>query len=73
MTDPMPSWNDGPAKQAVIRFVTETTAPGSAKFVEPEDRIAAFDQDGTTRVEQPAYAQVLSLSWRYPSFSRLLP
>jgi hypothetical protein len=33
--------------------------PGSPKFIEPEDRIAAFDQDGTTWVEQPSYAQVM--------------
>jgi phosphoglycolate phosphatase-like HAD superfamily hydrolase len=59
MTDPFPSWNDGLAKQAVISFVQETTTPGSPKFVELEDRIAAFDQDGTTWVEQPAYAQVM--------------
>jgi phosphoglycolate phosphatase-like HAD superfamily hydrolase len=58
-TDPLPSWNDGPAKQAIIAFVKETTTPGSPTFVEPEDRIAAFDQDGTTWVEQPSYAQVM--------------
>ena len=59
MTDPLPSWNDGPAKQAIVTFVKDTTTQGSAKFVEPEDRVAAFDQDGTTWVEQPAYVQVL--------------
>jgi hypothetical protein len=59
MTDPLPSWNDGPAKQAIVTFVKETTTQGSPKFVEPEERIAAFDQDGTTWVEQPAYAQIL--------------
>jgi phosphoglycolate phosphatase-like HAD superfamily hydrolase len=59
MSDPLPSWNGGPAKQAIITFVKETTTQGSPKFVEPEDRIAAFDQDGTTWVEQPWYAQVM--------------
>jgi phosphoglycolate phosphatase-like HAD superfamily hydrolase len=59
MTDPLPSWNDGPAKQAIVTFVKDTTNQGSPKFVGPEDRVAAFDQDGTTWVEQPAYVQVL--------------
>jgi phosphoserine phosphatase len=59
MSDPLPSWNEGAAKQAIIAFVKETTTPAGSKFVKPEERIAAFDQDGTTWVEQPAYAQVL--------------
>jgi phosphoglycolate phosphatase-like HAD superfamily hydrolase len=59
MTDPLLSWNDGQAKQAIVTFVKETTTQASPRFVEPEERIAAFDQDGTTWVEQPAYVQVL--------------
>jgi hypothetical protein len=59
VSDPLPSWNDGPAKQAIVSFVKETTIPGTPKFVEPEARIATFDQDGTTWVEQPAYAQAI--------------
>jgi phosphoglycolate phosphatase-like HAD superfamily hydrolase len=58
-TDPLPSWNDGPAKQAILEFVRVTTDKASPKFVAPEARIAAFDQDGTTWVEQPMYTQVL--------------
>jgi haloacid dehalogenase-like hydrolase len=57
--DPLPSWNDGPAKQAILDFVKTTTDKTSPKFVAPEDRIATFDQDGTTWVEQPMYSQVL--------------
>ena len=57
--DPLPSWNDGPAKQAILEFVKTTTDKGSPKFVPPQDRIATFDQDGTTWVEQPIYSQVL--------------
>jgi phosphoglycolate phosphatase-like HAD superfamily hydrolase len=57
--DPLPSWNDGPAKQAIIEFVKATTDTASQKFVPPEARIAAFDQDGTTWVEQPLYSQVM--------------
>jgi haloacid dehalogenase-like hydrolase len=57
--DPLPSWNDGPAKQAILDFVKTTTDKNNPKFVPPEDRIATFDQDGTTWVEQPIYSQVL--------------
>lgn len=55
--DPLPSWNDGPAKQAIIDFVKTTTDKSSPKFVPPEDRIAEFDQDGTLWVEHPGYTQ----------------
>lgn len=58
-TDPLPSWNDGPAKKAIIDFVQTTTDKANPKFVPPEDRIATFDQDGTTWVEHPIYSQVL--------------
>jgi phosphoglycolate phosphatase-like HAD superfamily hydrolase len=56
--DPLPSWNDGPAKQAILEFVRATTDNASPQFVAPEARIAVFDQDGTTWVEQPMYTQV---------------
>jgi hypothetical protein len=59
MTDPLPSWNDAAAKQAIIAFVKGTTTQGSPKYVEPEERIATFDQDGTLWVEQPTYSQVM--------------
>jgi phosphoglycolate phosphatase-like HAD superfamily hydrolase len=58
-TDPLPSWNDGAAKQAIVAFVRDTTTQGSAQFVDPVARIATFDQDGTTWVEQPLYGQVM--------------
>ncbi len=57
--DPLPSWRDGAAKQAILAFVRQTTEPGGAKFVAPEERIACFDQDGTLWVEQPIYTQVV--------------
>lgn len=57
--DPLPSWNDGAAKQAILDFVARTTAEGGPDYVAPADRIATFDQDGTTWVEQPLYAQGL--------------
>lgn len=57
--DPLPSWNDGAAKQAIVTFVRDTTEKGSPQYVEPDARIAAFDQDGTTWVEQPNYSQMM--------------
>ena len=57
--DPLPSWNDGAAKQAILNFVKTTTDPSSSSFVPPEQRFATFDQDGTTWVEQPMYTQVI--------------
>ncbi len=57
-SDPLPSWNDTPAKQAIIQFVGRVTTAGSADFVAPPDRIATFDNDGTLWVEQPMYVQL---------------
>jgi hypothetical protein len=57
--DLLPSWNDGPAKQAIIEFVNATTDKASPKFVPPEERIATFDNDGTLWAEQPMYFQLL--------------
>lgn len=57
--DPLPSWNDGPAKKSIIEFVTEVTKEGGPNYVPLEDRIAAFDQDGTTWVSHPIYAQAV--------------
>ena len=57
--DPLPSWNDGPAKQSAMTFVKEVTDQSGPNYLEPEDRIAAFDQDGTLWVEHPLYTQVI--------------
>src|ERR1051325_10457647 len=57
--DPLPSWNDGPAKRAILELVKATTTQGSPQFVPPEARIATFDQDGTLWVEHPMYTQVM--------------
>jgi len=53
----LPSWNDGAAKQAILRFVADVATPGSARFVPPAERIAVFDNDGTLWIEQPIYVQ----------------
>jgi len=55
----LPSWNDGPAKAAIIDFVEGVAADGGSRFVPPQDRIAVFDNDGTLWSEQPAYFQFL--------------
>jgi phosphoglycolate phosphatase-like HAD superfamily hydrolase len=65
--DPLPSWNQGPAKQAILNFVKTTTDPAGPKFVPPKARIAAFDQDGTLWVEHPMYTQVVYCLERVPA------
>jgi phosphoglycolate phosphatase-like HAD superfamily hydrolase len=55
--DLLPSWNDGQAKRAILKFVTNATTRGNA-FIEPVDRIAVFDNDGTLWVEQPLPVQL---------------
>jgi phosphoserine phosphatase len=57
--DALPSWNDGPAKIAIIEFVAAVTDEKGSDFVEPSKRIAVFDHDGTLWVEYPMYTQVL--------------
>ena len=56
--DALPSWNDGPAKQAIIEFVQATTTPGSPTFVPVAKRIATFDNDGTLWPSHPMYTQL---------------
>jgi hypothetical protein len=58
-TDPLPSWNDGVNKKAIVAFVTKVTKEGSADFVPLTERIATFDNDGTLWAEQPVYFQFL--------------
>lgn len=65
--DPLPSWNEGPAKQAIIDFVKVTTDRNSSKFVPPEARLATFDQDGTLWVEHPMYTQLVYCLERVPA------
>jgi hypothetical protein len=57
--DPLPSWNEGPAKQAILAFVADVTMQGGPNLVAPDDRIATFDNDGTLWSEQPMYFQLL--------------
>ena len=71
--DPLPSWNDGPAKQAIVDFVQATTDQASPKFAPPEARVAAFDQDGTTWVSHPTYTQVVYCLERVPAVVKAKP
>jgi len=56
-SDPLPSWNDGRAKQSIVDFVAAVTTQGGADYVHAADRIAVFDNDGTLWAEQPIYFQ----------------
>jgi hypothetical protein len=71
--DPLPSWNEGPAKQSIVGFVEKVTQPGSPDFVPAPERIAVFDNDGTLWGEKPLPVQlffvldrVKALSVQYP-------
>ncbi|WP_237684105.1 HAD family hydrolase [Pseudaminobacter soli (ex Zhang et al. 2022)] len=79
-TDPLPSWSDGPTKQAIIGFVTDVTREGSPDFLPVAQRIATFDNDGTLWIEQPIYVQfafaldrVRELAPQHPEWSRTQP
>jgi phosphoglycolate phosphatase-like HAD superfamily hydrolase len=50
--DPLPSWNEGLAKQSIVEFVEAVTTQGD-HYVVPEERIAVFDNDGTLWCEKP--------------------
>jgi len=58
-TDPLPSWNDGPTKTAVVGFVSRVTQDGRPDYVAPAERVAVFDNDGTLWSEKPVYFQLL--------------
>src|SRR3954471_12091800 len=72
-TDPLPSWNDGAAKKAIVTFVRATTTSGTPQFVASEERIATFDQDGTLWVEHPMYAQVMYCLDKVPDLVKKKP
>lgn len=57
--DPLPSWQNTSIKQSIYHFVQKVTDPHSVYYVAPEDRIAAFDNDGTVWLEKPMYSQVI--------------
>ncbi len=59
VTDPLPSWNEGDTKNAIMTYVGEVTSEGSPNFIPIADRIATFDNDGNLWSEQPLYFQFI--------------
>jgi phosphoserine phosphatase len=72
-SDPLPSWNAGPAKDAIVKFVHATTDARSPNFVPLAERIATFDQDGTLWVEHPIYTQLVFAFDRVPQVVKERP
>lgn len=78
--NPLPSWNDGPARKAIVQFVARVTQRNGPDFVPPAERIAVFDNDGTLWAEQPLYFQglfaldrVKALAPRHPEWKQRPP
>ncbi len=80
LADSLPSWNEGPAKQALVEFVRIVTDKSNPQYVPPEQRIATFDNDGTLWCEQPIYFQgffaldrVKALAPKHPEWKERVP
>jgi phosphoglycolate phosphatase-like HAD superfamily hydrolase len=78
--EPLPSWNDGASRQAIVDFVRSTTDESSASFVPVDERIAVFDNDGTLWPSHPMYTQlafaldrVKALAPRHPAWKTTQP
>ena len=71
--DPLPSWNDTAAKAQIIDFVRAVTDPDDPIFVEPAERVATFDNDGTLWVEQPVYAEMAFALQRVKDLAQVHP
>jgi len=78
--DPLPSWNDGTAKQSILDFVARVTDAGGLDFVPAAERVAVFDNDGTLWSEQPMYFQlffalerVRAMAPEHPEWATLQP
>src|SRR5213078_2104958 len=78
--DPLSSWNETAPKKAIIDFVERVTKQGSPDFVQLNERIATFDNDGTLWVEQPIYTQfvfaiarVKELAPKHPEWNQQQP
>ncbi|WP_442755036.1 HAD family hydrolase [Methylocystis sp. JAN1] len=76
----MPSWNDGPAKEAILSFAVRVTKADGPDYVAPAERIAVFDNDGTLWTEWPLYTQgfftlerVRQLAPKHPEWCRRQP
>src|ERR1700704_3840901 len=78
--DPLPSWNEGVAKKAILQFVARVTEEGGPDFVPVPERVATFDNDGTLRAEQPmpvqlafALDRVMALAPQHPEWKNKEP
>jgi phosphoserine phosphatase len=78
--DPLPSWNDGPARQAILDFLARVVHISSPDFVPQRERIAVLDNDGTLWAEQPVYFQaqfafdrIRELAPRHPEWKEMQP
>jgi len=72
-SDPLPSWNAGPARDAIVKFIHATTDAASPNFAPLAERIATFDQDGTLWVEHPIYTQLVFCFDRVPALAKAKP
>jgi phosphoglycolate phosphatase-like HAD superfamily hydrolase len=73
LVDPLPSWNDTETKAQILDFVRAISDPGDPAFVEPEERVATFDNDGTLWVEQPVYAEMAFALHRVKDLAQVHP
>jgi len=73
LSNPLPSWNEGKSKKAVINFVESVTSEANPNFVPPMDRIAVFDNDGTLWSEKPFYFQMIFALERVKALAGLHP
>jgi phosphoserine phosphatase len=69
-SDPLPSWNAGPAKSSILQFVTDVTDPKGPSYVPPAERIAVFDNDGTLWTEKPVPAQGVFMTARVQELAK---
>jgi phosphoglycolate phosphatase-like HAD superfamily hydrolase len=78
--DPLPSWNEGANKSAIIGFINDVTKEGGEFYIRPEDRVVTFDEDGTLWVEHPIYTEMLfafdrvkALAPNHPEWANIEP
>jgi hypothetical protein len=71
--DPLPSWNDGASKRAIVEFVARVTQQGGPDFVPPVERVAVFDNDGTLWCEHPMYVQMAFVLDRVKAMAPIHP
>jgi hypothetical protein len=79
-SDPLPSWNDGPAKTTILKFVADVNDPAVASYVPPEERIAVCDNDGTLWTEKPilpqgafVFARITEMAPEHPEWKTTQP